>query len=203
MKALVMAGGRATRMGVGVEKPLVELKGKMLIDLTLEKLSGLDEIDHIFIATSPNAPRTRDYVSSKVPNIDVIHTSGSSFHEDLVEAIHRGSLYFPLLILSTDMPLVDAGFLSKVINTYERMDHASLSVFLRVERDGPLASVSFDLEGAFVTPAGINIIDGKCIDMKEIPQFNLIEDYSSKFININTKKDLELARRILDDQLNP
>jgi len=198
-----MAGGNATRMGKSVEKPMLEINNKRLIDIVLGKLSEMDEIEGIYVATSKNTPLTEHHITSNYPQIKVIETSGACFHEDLVEAIGIGELYFPLLVLPSDLPLIDTEFLSEVVSIYNNMDYDSLSVFLRVEKDSSYGPFSFYMEGENVIPSGINIIDGSCIGLKNIPQFNLIEDYQPRFLNINTKEDLELAKKIYNLKEGP
>ena len=60
--ALVMAGGKGTRMGTRTEKPLIELGGDPMIKRVIDALSASKKVSEIIIATSPNTPKTHEFV---------------------------------------------------------------------------------------------------------------------------------------------
>ena len=59
--AILMAGGKGTRLKVPEEKPLFKLRDKPLINFVLENLKASKLIDEIFIAVSPNTADTTEY----------------------------------------------------------------------------------------------------------------------------------------------
>ena len=72
--ALVMAGGKGTRMELDCEKPLVQVNGKFLIDYVMDNLQDSININDIFIATSHHVPLTEKYVIKK--GYKIIKTPG-------------------------------------------------------------------------------------------------------------------------------
>ncbi len=63
MDAIVMAGGFGQRLGMGGEKPCVELLGKPLITYVIDNLRASKNIDRVFVAVSPVTPENRNYDS--------------------------------------------------------------------------------------------------------------------------------------------
>ena len=62
--AIVMAGGRGTRLKVDVEKPLFKLHDKPLIKYVLDNLSSSKLVEDVVIAVSYHTPKTTDYLKS-------------------------------------------------------------------------------------------------------------------------------------------
>ena len=62
--AILMAGGRGTRLKVPVEKPLFKLHEKPLIKYVLDNLNSSKLVDEIIIAVSPNVPQTIKYLNT-------------------------------------------------------------------------------------------------------------------------------------------
>ena len=60
--ALVMAGGKGTRMDLDCEKPLIEVNSKPMISYVIEALINSEYIDNILVAVSPNTPLTSKYL---------------------------------------------------------------------------------------------------------------------------------------------
>jgi adenosylcobinamide-phosphate guanylyltransferase len=56
--ALLMAGGKGTRMKGREEKPLVKVGGKPLIEHVLNALKSTEKIDEIVVAVSENTLKT-------------------------------------------------------------------------------------------------------------------------------------------------
>ena len=78
MEALVMAGGKGTRMGYcGVEKPMIEVGGVFTVKRVIDALNGSKNIDKILVSVSPNTPDTERYV--KDLGVETIRTSGEDY----------------------------------------------------------------------------------------------------------------------------
>ena len=77
--ALLMAGGKGTRMKSDLEKPLTILGGKPLIQHVLEALQDSLLVDKIIVATSSKTPQTTILIEDKCsnnPDITVLNTPG-------------------------------------------------------------------------------------------------------------------------------
>ena len=81
--AILMAGGRGTRLKVPTEKPLFKLHDKPLIKYVLDNLKSSKLIDEIIIAVSPNTPQTTDYLKSLNDDFKILPTSGEDYLTDL------------------------------------------------------------------------------------------------------------------------
>ena len=60
--ALVMAGGKGTRMHLAEEKPLIKICGKPVIEYVIAALENAKKIDSIVVAVTGCTPKT-----AKVP----------------------------------------------------------------------------------------------------------------------------------------
>ncbi|WP_296862053.1 NTP transferase domain-containing protein [uncultured Methanobrevibacter sp.] len=78
---IVMAGGRGTRLKTPVEKPLFRLHNKPLIKYVLDNLNSSKLVEKIIIATSPNTPKTVDYIKNF--NHEILDTPGVDYIHDL------------------------------------------------------------------------------------------------------------------------
>jgi GTP:adenosylcobinamide-phosphate guanylyltransferase len=57
---------------------------------------------------------------------------------------------------------------------------------------------AFELDNKLVVPAGINVIDGRRIDDKEVDQIFCVIDREEVAVNINTVEDLKMARELFE-----
>ena len=56
--ALIMAGGKGTRMNLDCEKPMVEVNNKPMINYVVDALLESRYVDKILVAVSDNTPLT-------------------------------------------------------------------------------------------------------------------------------------------------
>jgi len=195
--ALVMAGGRGTRMGGSEEKPLVNVRGKPMIDYVLNALKNAAGIDRIIVTVSKHTPETAR--RAKELSFETFETLGLDFVSDMRQAIKDLGLG-EVLIISADLPLVSSRFLEDVLSRYEQCGKPCLSVMATEEshsKMGPRADV-----GTRLTPTGINVIDGEKIDEPELEQENFITTALEVTVNINTLEDLRKAELLLDQTEN-
>jgi adenosylcobinamide-phosphate guanylyltransferase len=83
--ALIMAGGKGTRMGQPIEKPLLNLLSKPLIDWVAEAVVNANNISDFYVVTSPNTPQTERH--SKSRGWKVLRTDAKGYHNDLKQAV--------------------------------------------------------------------------------------------------------------------
>ena len=81
--AILMAGGRGTRLKVPCEKPLFKLHDKPLIKYVIDNLKESKLIDKIIIAVSPNTLETTRYLDSLGGDFQILDTSGDDYLTDL------------------------------------------------------------------------------------------------------------------------
>lgn len=68
LKALVMAGGKGTRLKSlksFKEKPLININGKPMIQHVIECLEKVDRVKEIIVATSVHTPKTTEYIKKE------------------------------------------------------------------------------------------------------------------------------------------
>ena len=194
MDALVMAGGKGTRMG-NVEKPIVKLYNKCLIDYVLSSLLK-SEVKNIFVAVSPNTPKTKEYIKSTYKdykNIIAIDTSGNGYINDLNECIE----YFsePFLVVSSDLINLTSKIINSIVDYFycikaKNPDVEALAVMIPKEK---YPNPSIDFNG--LVPVGINVLSPKHGYQKE--EIMIIDEL---IFNINTKDDLKLAEMLLKNK---
>ncbi len=72
--ALVMAGGKGTRLKLDTEKPLLQIGETAVVELVLAALKNAKKVDDIVVAVSRNTPKTAEYL--KHLPIKTIETPG-------------------------------------------------------------------------------------------------------------------------------
>ena len=188
--ALIMAGGKGTRMGSSVEKPLVSIDGKTMLERVVEALKAAAGIEEIFVATSPNALRAE--VLAQSLGLKVIRTRGRDYVSDAQQAI-RTLVPRVVLVMSADLPLISSTLIDDIINHYYECGKPSLKVVTSTSSNNHDAKD--DSRGTEqrerVRPAGINVIDSRYIDGPIIDEAELLVNSEEVAININTLEDLE------------
>jgi len=196
MYALIMAGGRATRLGNG-EKAITRIRDRALLDYILDAVQGAD-INPIVI-TSLYTPYTSNYCRGQA--IEWLCTSGKGYIEDLCEAVILLDLKEPLFTICADLPGITSEHILQVKNRYYESSCDALSVWVPIS--------VFNLNGQSIPdnewrnnsdeiPVGLNIIRGDLIEKEQIEERLIIND-SRLALNINTRHDLDIAEKILEN----
>ena len=96
MKAIILAGGYATRLRPltdDVSKCLLPIAGRPMVDWILDRIEGVDEIDAVHLVTNSRfAPDFREWARSR-PRV-AVHDDGTSSNDDRLGAI--GDVAFTL-----------------------------------------------------------------------------------------------------------
>jgi adenosylcobinamide-phosphate guanylyltransferase len=194
MDALVMCGGRGTRLreegaDPGVEKPLVEVGGEPMLSRIVESLreSGVGEV---YAVVSPHAPATTDRARSR--SVSTIETRGDGYVSDLRAALE--TVGRPAVTVPADLPLLTPEHVDDAVaESYQRgHDATSLTVCVPAvlkRRLGASIDTAFDHEGRTVTPTGLNVVgDG---------DDTVALTYDARLsVNVNRPEDLELAEAL-------
>ena len=201
MDALVMAGGRGSRMKLNVEKPLLEINGKKLIEYVLDALEGSDNIHEIYIAVSSRGPDTRKWLDESTRGIQIITTAGKGYVSDMVEAVDTAGISGPVLIIMADLPLIDSELINMIIKRYYEVPHPALSVYNLLSvciSKGLRPDTVFNRDGQLIVPSGINILDAQNIH-EEQEDFNYILHCHELAVNVNTVEDLSICSMLMKD----
>ena len=195
--ALVMAGGRGTRMKLHGEKPLIRVGGKAMIEYVINALRRAKKVDDIVVAVSKHTPKTAERMREL--SIKVLETPGEGYVSDIQYATKKMKLG-KVLTISADLPLITSEIIDYTVEYYERCGKPALAVMspIRVyEELGLKPEYRFEVEGKIVSPIGLNIVDSEKIDEPEIEEEALILNDEELAININTIEDLKIAEQWL------
>jgi len=190
---LVMAGGKGTRMKLQEEKPLLNVCGKSMIERVLDALKDAEKVDEIVVAVSKHTPKTAKMME-KFP-VKVLETPGKDYVLDTQYAVKKLKLG-TVMTISADLPLVTGKIIDEVVGRYEQCGKPALTVAVPAEtreRLGLKADYILETGGRRLVPAGINVIDGKSVDEKELEEETFVIDREEIAVNVNTPEDLKIA----------
>jgi len=194
--ALVMAGGKGTRMALSEEKPLLKIGGKTVIEHVLAALKNAEKVDSIVVAVSDYTPKTARFMA-KFP-VKVIKTPGKEYVSDMGYAVKRLKLH-TVLAIAADLPLITGEVVDDIAERYEQCGKPALTVVVPVETKEKLGlggEYAFEVENKLVVPAGINVIDGRRIDEEKLDEEICVVDRKEVAVNINTLQELKIAENL-------
>jgi len=198
--ALVMAGGKGTRMGLNTEKPMIPFLNKHLIDYVVTAINQSKHVKTFYIVTSNNTPNTEQHCKNMGWNI--LHTDANGYHDDLKQAAHKANLTGPILTMPSDVPAITGKFLDKVINEFEQCQKEFLAVFVPIQKRldlGLSISSTDEYKGTLYAVSGINIVNGtKIQENNKIETSAIITEETEVLLNINTQKDIQIAKKLID-----
>jgi len=197
--ALVMAGGKGTRMKLAVEKPLISVCGKPSIEYVLAALKDAQRIDEVIVATTSVTPKTTALMQQL--GVKVIQTPGQDYVSDMGYTDQTLKLGV-FLAIAADLPLVKPEMIDEIVERYEKSGKPALTVAVPIEaktRLGMGVEYSFKTDdGREVVPVGVNVIDGsKRYGDEWLDQDIFVLDYKELAVNINTVAELQLAEQLL------
>ena len=196
--AILMAGGKGTRLKVPEEKPLFKLYDKPLINFVLENLKASKLIDEIIVAVSPNTLETTQYLESVNGDYTILDTSGEDYLTDLsyiLDYFEKKSKNDILLFINADLPFISTETIDYVLDYYLKSPKDALSVLVPVEIFDELGlEYSYEFDGK--VPSGLNVLRSENIVQDEdqliIPKVELA-------LNINTIPDSKVAEKLYNE----
>ena len=196
--AILMAGGRGTRLKVPCEKPLFFFFYKPLIKYVLDNLESSKLIDKIIIAISPNTTETTKYLNSLDGDFEILDTSGEDYLSDLsyiLDYFEKNSQNDILLFINADLPFISTETIDYVLNYYFNSSKDALSTVVPVEIFQNLGlDYSYEFNGN--VPSGLNVLRSVNIvqdeDVLIVPKVELA-------LNINTIPDSKVAEKLYNE----
>jgi len=199
--ALVMAGGKGTRMKIAQEKPLIKVCGKPVIEYVLAALKDAQKIDSVIVATTNCTPKTTQLMRQL--GVKVIETPGKDYVSDMGYAVQTLKLGV-FLAIAADLPLIRGEMIDAIVERYEHCGKPALTVAVPLETKAKLgmsSEYSFKMADQNVVPVGINVINGhKRYGDEWLDQDICLLNHDELAININTVQELQLAERLLSQQ---
>ncbi|MBL7118452.1 NTP transferase domain-containing protein [Candidatus Bathyarchaeota archaeon] len=199
--ALLMAGGRGTRMSHHLEKPLIPICGKAMVERVLNAIQGSTRVGKILVVVSPNTPATAKRIGSK-RGIHTIEAPGEGYIQDMRYVIRSRKLK-TVLVISADLPLITPEIIDLVLEEYTRCSKPALMVAVRRDfyrQQGFLSNYDYSEKYGLIIPAGINVLDGTRINEGELKEEVLVLDRTEIAANINSREDLERARELAKEK---
>lgn len=182
-----MAGGGGSRLKLDLEKPLIEVGGKTILERVVETLinAGLD----ILVATSPHTPKTA--LKAKEIGVGVVESPGKGYVEDVQFLLRELSLN-NALVVSADLPFISAKLVKDVIKKYSKVKKPVCVVV--TEEDyrsmGFTPSTVFEHKHKSLVPVGVNVVE------KEEGEDYFYIISGKEAINVNTPEELELMNSL-------
>ena len=191
--ALIMAGGKGTRMDFNGEKPLIIINNRPMIQHVIDALINSQKINEIIVATSKNTPKTDKYL--KKNNIQTIMTEGNDYVHDLSSILSNFKPEDVILTITADLPLITGDIIDFIIGEYQKSSKPAMSVMIPAEffeRYGIKPTSVFDN----LVPSGLNILRG--INKTQNEEVLILEKIELA-VNINTCKDINLLKKLIGD----
>lgn len=191
--ALIMAGGKGSRMNFNGEKPLIMINNKPMIKHVIDALNDSKKIKNIIVATSQNTPETTEFL--KKDNIKTIITTGENYVHDLGLILSNFEENDILLTITADLPLITGEIIDSVLIEYEKSSKPAMSVMIPVdlfEEYGLKPTSVFDN----LVPSGLNILRG--INKTQNEEVLIISKIELA-LNINTCEDIKLLKKLVGD----
>jgi adenosylcobinamide-phosphate guanylyltransferase len=196
--AAIMCGGRASRMQQGgIEKPLLKVDGIAMVERVILALAGSGRFDRIVAAISPNTPKTKELLKSK--GIETIETPGEGYSNDLSYLLSKLKPQ-RVMVVPSDIPLLNSQIISEILdaidNSSRKEKRPAFSIILEkgfVERTGAKPSIVVDQ----YCLSGITIFNTMYVGTEPVEEYYLVMNRKEIALNVNTKEELELAKKLL------
>lgn len=195
--ALIMAGGKGTRMRYPLEKPLIPICGKAMVERVLSAVQRSRRVSRVFVVVSPDTPVTTERIRL-TDGVGLIMAPGAGYIEDMRYAI-RNERLSTAVVISADLPLIIPEIIDEVIEEYERSKKPALMVAVRkefYERLGFHSNSVYCEEYSSIVPAGINVLNGPAIGDEELEEEVLVLNRVEMAANINSREDLQRVEEL-------
>ena len=182
-----------------IEKPLLRVNGIAMVERVILALVSSDRFDRIVAAVSPNTPKTKELLKSK--GIEIIETSGEGYSNDLSYLLSKLKPQ-RVMVVPSDLPLLNSQIVSEILdaidNSSSTKEHGpTISIVLEkgfVERTGAKPSIVLDQ----YCHSGITIFNTmSVVGTKPVEEYYWVMNRKEIALNVNTKKELELAKKLL------
>jgi len=194
MRALIMAGGGGTRLGMG-EKPLVTICSRPMIRYVIEAFRQAGH--EVVVVSSPKTPFTRNWCTAN--GIPCFAAEGRGYVEDIIEAVEEIGETGPLFTCVSDLPCLSPEIITRIEEEYTTSGKAACSTWVPLSicrQYNCRTSYVETIGGTRVCPAGINILYAERITEEQDELQLVIGDRRIAF-NVNTREELQAVRQYL------
>lgn len=197
MDALIMAGGKGSRLGLPVEKPLLLVHGKPMVDWVVGSLLGAGVAKNIWVCVSPNTPLTARHAERL--GLGVYMGVGDGYVWDMVRAIRDLGLGHTL-VLPSDTPLIRPSTIRFVCEKYFELGAEALTLAVRrraLRELGLDAEYRVFLGDEEVCPVGISVLDGRKVGGGLLRERYVVWHDACELVNVNSVGELVFVGRLL------
>jgi adenosylcobinamide-phosphate guanylyltransferase len=190
MIAIIMAGGKGSRMSITSEKLLLEYKKPIILHV-VDALKTSKCFSKIIATVSSNSPETKNLLQKT--NIVLFNSSGHGYVQDLNQVLH--AINDSVLVTSGDLPLLDGEIIQNIVKQYNPENTwTSILVTKKFLNSLKLSSeyeIYFNNQPCNYT--GISLINAQKISsLEKIPEHFILFDDKRIGFNLNTKDDYDL-----------
>lgn len=214
MPAVLLCGGRGTRLDEDREKPLVPVDGRPMVGRVLDALTAA-RITRVVAVVSPHTPETADRLRDELTEAvavpcTVLDGSGDGYVTDLnrgLDAVGK-----PAVTVAADLPLLRGSDVDAAIDAAVRPDTGGDACASGDARDdtaggssvrsvtvcvpaaqkrklGVSVDTAFEHEDRALAPSGLNVVG-------DDPDRILVSESRSLAINVNRPRDRSVARAV-------
>ena len=190
MIAIVMSGGKGSRMKSSEEKLLLQYKKPIILHVA-DALSESDCFSKIIFLTSPNSPNTKKLLLKN--NYEIIESEGKGYVKDLNTILK--SINDPVFVTSADLPLLDKNIIKKIVSLYDE-NHKWTSVLITkwfLKKLDISTNYEVRFQNQICNYSGVSMINSNEIsNLENIKENFVILDDKRIAFNVNTQKDYGL-----------
>ena len=182
-----------------IEKPLLKVEGIAMVERVISALAGSDRFDRIVAAVSPNTHKTNEFLKSK--GIETIETAGEGYSQDLSRLLSKLRPQ-KVMAVPSDIPLLNSRTVNEILNNIINDDmqeqEPAISIILEkgfVEKIGVKPSIVLMNQYCH---SGITVFNTiMAVGAEPVKEHYLVMNRKEIALNVNTKKELELAEKLL------
>jgi adenosylcobinamide-phosphate guanylyltransferase len=217
-----MCGGKGSRLNANsiskVEKPLLELKNKSLIEYMIEAIQNSKKNFKIYAAVSKNTVKTKEFLRSRYFNVvTLVETTGSGFSIDYLNVLRffkskeikekNGTQDFvnnKILFLPADLPLISSKTLDEITDLKQIYPSIAIVVDKKIFIQNNFVPSTFVTEISKIDHCytGISLLDFHTVagleHVDQIIEVPMIMNNLELVYNINTIGDLKKAEKLLN-----
>jgi len=184
LKGIVMAGGAASRFGRKVEKGVLMVGERTLLERAVSALSG-PGIDSVAVATTHKTPETSRL--AKGLGLEVMTTPGKDYHEDILEILRDHDRF---VCLNVDVPFVTSAHVTSMITRSTTRSVAAVVPHELSFVPPEPGSVMIGPDGQMMIWVGLNIVSD------DADTGLVVLDEGLLCVNVNDDDSLGMADRI-------
>jgi adenosylcobinamide-phosphate guanylyltransferase len=224
INCVLMCGGKGSRLNANsiakIEKPLLELKNKSLIEYMIEAIQNSKKNFKIYAAVSNNTVKTKEFLRSRYFNVvTLVETTGSGFSIDYLNVLRffkgkenreknrtQDFVNNKILFLPADLPLISSKTIDEITDLEQIYPSITIVVDKKIFIQNNFVPSSFVTEISRIDHCftGISLLDFHTVAgleyVDQIREGPMIMNNLELVYNINTIGDLKRAEKFIEFQ---